>query len=661
MSFLQLTPASRRLRLAAKAHAAGELAQIDYRQLRRQIIAELAIEFGAPCSSGIGTDQNGLRVVLQPTGSVDVDLTQRRGHLVTDQPEAQSSAPRRAPLLFMFTLVTVLLLGSVMALASQIIAPVRDRDPNPQNSPVFDVATLNLRNYMPLPGLDRETVEGYLALWLQEARTADQPSAAHGFSDAELDEVGRLLARLGAHAQTGLADSALPALNALVRRQQARRGVTLVQMEEIAQRLQALYREHGWLVARAFVPAQTPVNAVVEIEVLPGRLAAVELVEVAPLGELARASLGPLIDQPLRRRDLESVLYRLNALPGVQAQGSLSAGAGVGETTLNLQVQQPRRAVTTLVLNNYGDEATARYRAGARVEVFNPLGRGDLLSLGLTQRFDPHGGTLGELNYRLPMWRLGDSIELGVANNRFTAERGLGGFEGRTRTLQLALRRALIGRREHSLYAELGAILQNLELAEFDQRLWWFSPSIGGHWVLDERRWVLRGELGFDLGQFSSGEFDGQRRKFLRTQLALAAWRPLGAQSLRVEVTGQLGNEDLPDSLKQSLGGAQAIRGLRPGAFASDDAISVGVDLTLTPRAWRAHGELGVFSRWAYGASDLAMQTRNARVWEVGARWRAHIGRRFWGELSLAAPVTTHGLEDDNDSARLLFTLSLRP
>jgi hemolysin activation/secretion protein len=661
VSFLQLTPASRRLRLAARAHAAGELSQIDYRQLRQQIIAELAIEFGAPRSSDRTTDQNGLRVVLQPAGSVDVDLTQRRGQVVTEQPVAQPSARRRAPLIFMFALVTLLLFGSAIALAVPVIAPVRDRDPNPQNSPVFDVAALSLRNYTPLPGLDRETVDGYLALWLQEARSAAQPSAVHGFSTAELDEVGRLLARLGAHAQTGLVDSTLPALNALVRRQRVRRGVTLVQMEQIAQRLQVLFRERGWLVARAFVPAQTPVNAVVEIEVLPGRLAAVELVEAAPLGELARTSLRPLIDRPLRRRDLESVLYRLNALPGVQAQGSLSAGAEVGETTLSLQLQQPRRAVTTLVLNNYGDEATARYRAGARVEVFNPLGRGDLLSLGLTQRFDPHGGTLGELNYRLPMWRLGDSFELGVAGNRFTAERGLGGFEGRTRTLQLGLRRELIGRREHSLHAELGAVLQNLELAEFDQRLWWFRPRIGGHWVLDERRWVLRGELGFDLGQFSSGEFDGQSRKFLRTQLALSAWRPLGAQSLRLEIAGQLGNEDLPDSLKQSLGGAQAIRGLRPGAFASDNAISVGVDLTLTPRAWRASGELGVFSRWAYGESVLATLPRNARVWEVGARWRAHIGRRFWGELSLASPVTTHGLENDNDSARLLFTLSLRP
>src|ERR1700730_8663285 len=55
------------------------------------------------------------------------------------------------------------------------------------------------------------------------------------------------------------------------------RELTLAELEGFAARLTAFYREHGYILARAYVPAQEMRGGVVELAVLEGRVGTIDI------------------------------------------------------------------------------------------------------------------------------------------------------------------------------------------------------------------------------------------------------------------------------------------------------------------------------------------------------------------------------------------------
>ena len=675
MSFLPFVPACRRLREAAKAHAAGEMDRADYRALRRRVIVELGHRFEAADGSALSH----LPITYAPG-----EVTMRRNREQQQHKacgtqieqrrirEAQPPPVIRAgigPPLLLIALTLILLVVSASALAQvDLIPAVRDRAPNPEQAMVLRVDQLQINYLDDMPGLNRQEVAGLVADWLDQARLATEPTASHGFTDAELEDIAHLMSRLGVHSPDGLNESAVSAINTMTRRQQQRRGVSVVQLEQIAEELQRYLREQGWLVASAYVPAQEAVDGRVAIAVLPGRLAEVRTSTSTALTRSVQASLLPQLNQPLRSQELESLMYRLNSLPGIRAQGSLEAGDDVGTTRLNLQLDQQRRVASRFGIDDLGDQRSARFRLQGAVDIFNPLQRGDLLSLSLEQRVDNNSGTRGSLDYRLPVNRLGDALSFGVSINGFSVERlldsdddSLGDIDGQGTSIDVGYDRVLIGHRQRSLGVGVDLVWQDLELGPSNQQLWWLAPRFGGHWVLADSQWVLRGQSKVSVGQIASGAFAEQPKEFASLESQLSAWHPLGSQSVRVSLSAQLGTDDLPDSLKRSLGGPAGIASLRPGSFSSDRAVGAGLEFTATPARLRPFGELLLFGGWSRGQRELLGTQASARSWEAGVGWRLRSTRRLRGELRFAIPFNQQGLEADDDDPRLLFRLHYRP
>ena len=678
MGFLPLVPGCRRLRDAAKAHAAGEMERVDYRALRRRIIIELDSRFAAADGSAEKTMGN-LKTVSE--------ITRRRAHdCESDRPTAaqvqtegtvnhglklaEPSKPTLvAPLLLIFlTLVLLVVSGNALARSTTIL-PLRDRAPNPDQAAIVDVQHLRIEYSAEMPGLDKAALNAQASQWLAEARAASQPTAAHGFTATEVEDLAALLARLGVHSQEGLDESAVAAINAMTRRQQLRRGVSVVQLEQVAQRIQASLRQKGWLVASAFLPAQEVQAGEVRISVLPGQLAQVLSDSDTRLARAAQESLASLLNAPLRSDELESIMYRLNHLPGVRAQGSLAAGSEVGASVLNLRLDNQRRVVSRFRFDDLGDERSARFRLEGALDIYNPLLQGDLLSLAVEQRYDSQSGTRGSLNYQIPIGRLGDVLSVGAVINGFSVERLLetpapdddSDIDGQGSSIQIGYDRVLIGNRQRSLGLGLDLAWQDLELGSTDQTLWWLAPRIGGHWVLADSRWVLRGQSKLTLGRIASGAFFAQPDEFVSIESRLSAWHPLGSQSVRLNLVGQLGSDDLPDSLKLSLGGIGGVRGLRPGSFSADKSLTAGIEFTATPARFRSYGELLLFGQWARGQRELIGERASARSWELGVGWRLPSSSRFSGELRFAVPFNQRGLEANDDDPRLLFRLHYRP
>ena len=669
MSFLQLPPAARRLRKAARAHAAGEMERSDYRRLRREIIEELHVQF----ASGTGGIDEFTR---QP------DETRRR----TDEaPALQPSFPVPAKpkkplataLLVVIVLLAAIFLGTVASAA--VIPPVRDRDPNPSNSLVLRATEIRLTNVDSLSATERAELERNLASWFLAERTKANDTAGHGFTASELNEVGNLLHRLGMHTEDGLGESAAAALNSLAQRQAERRGVTLRQLEVIAERVQDYLRERGYIAAAAYVPAQVVQDGVAELEVQLGRIEAIELPPITPLARLSKRAFAPQLGQVVHSEPVEQLLYRLNELPGVQAGGSLRAGTEVGSTALELRVKNERKFKTQLALDSYGDARSSRYRAGVGATWLNPLRRGDRLDVRVASRFHRNSGFEGGISYEMPTRRLGNSMRLFYRNEDFAARGANSSVEGASDTYGIGFRSLRVGERKRSLALGVTAVVQELRLVDelldthlsgslaggdmldTHQNVQWVAPYLEGHQVLDGARWVFRGRAEVSAGEISSGRFANQPGGFVRARIRASAWRPVGEQELRLHIAGQAGSRDLPDSQKLTLGGWGGNVALPPSAFVADSLVMAGAEFSFTPEPFRRFGELAVFTRLGHAQRRLSGEHESAFAWDGGVIWRLSPQPGLSADLRLGLPFSTDGLEDSHDGARVLFGVTWQP
>lgn len=191
------------------------------------------------------------------------------------------------------------------------------------------------------------------------------------------------------------------------------RELTLDDLNAAAARITAYYREHGYLLARAYLPAQDIRNGEVEIAVLEGRVAAVKVDNTSRVGASIVSEHVERIDisGPLRGEDLERSLLLLNDLPGVEVRSTLQPGATVGTSDLDLRVRRAPGIDGSVDADNYGNRYTGELRAGGTLNVNTPLRRGDLFTLRASTAGS--GMTYGRAAWQTPLG--GDGWQVGVA------------------------------------------------------------------------------------------------------------------------------------------------------------------------------------------------------------------------------------------------------
>src|SRR5688500_3408030 len=166
------------------------------------------------------------------------------------------------------------------------------------------------------------------------------------------------------------------------------RDLTLAEIEAVAERVTALYRAHGHILARAYIPAQEMRDGIVEIAVLEGRVARVE-VNGGRLyrDDHLRAYVQPDPPAVFHAQRHERALMLLNDLPGLEVKSTLKPGPSPGTTDIVLDGAKERAVTAQVDADNYGSKATGRERFGLGVNFNNLAGWGDALSFrGLVSR-----------------------------------------------------------------------------------------------------------------------------------------------------------------------------------------------------------------------------------------------------------------------------------
>ena len=195
-------------------------------------------------------------------------------------------------------------------------------------------------------------------------------------------------------------------------------GFTVGRLQEVADTVTKYYRDHGLILAQAFVPVQSVAQGDVTIAVMEGLLGKVvtegnKVYKPAVLVRPFRAMTG----QPVTKAAIESALLTVSDNPGLSSFGVFQPGTQVGSADMVLKVQDEQRLEAALRWDNHGIAETGLNRQLGRVTVNNPLGRGDRFTTTVQRTVAPANTWFYALDYQIPVPVFYDTL-FGIAMDR---------------------------------------------------------------------------------------------------------------------------------------------------------------------------------------------------------------------------------------------------
>ena len=188
-----------------------------------------------------------------------------------------------------------------------------------------------------------------------------------------------------------------------MQRLERNRGLTIGQLQLVADEITRYYRQKGFFLARAVIPAQEVVDGVVVIRVLEGRLGGVQTqgndqYSANRLTDPFDPYLGELVTVD----KIENALLTLQGYPGLSAVGVFQPGQDVGTADVLVNVSSEDRFDFLVRADNHGTRFTGEQRLLGEATWNNPFGQADFLRLTALQTYEPDNSLFGALKYELP-------------------------------------------------------------------------------------------------------------------------------------------------------------------------------------------------------------------------------------------------------------------
>lgn len=395
--------------------------------------------------------------------------------------------------------------------------------------------------------------------------------------------------------------------------------LSLADLQRAADAITAFYRERGYFVARAYVPAQEIRDGIVEIMVLEGKLDSVSLKPTTELRlrpevveRTLRAALPP--GEVIREADLERGLLLLNDLPGITARSVISPGTALGTSTITAEVSEGPLVSGSLDTDNHGNKYSGYYQLGATLNLNDPSGHGDFF----TARIAASSGTgYGRIAYQIPLGYTG--LRLAGIYSETTYELCCD-FEalkarGDAQTATLVLQYPFVRSRDYSLYGSFAYDARSY----FDETIAGTTSDKKGRLFTlgangDSRDFLHGGGLNNFWLALTSGRLDlddwapnraadaasaRTHGSYGKAAYSLSRLQNLGAAtSLYAGLSGQFATKNLDSSEKFVLGGATGLRGYPTGEAAGDEGALLNLELrhnvfdSLQFTGFLEHGEI---------------------------------------------------------------------
>lgn len=432
-----------------------------------------------------------------------------------------------------------------------------------------------------------------------------------------------------------------PALHALVASVEGQR-LTLDQLDAAIGEITEFYRRAGYPLARAIIPAQTIDNGVVTVQVLEASLGEVQLDNRSAVNtDLIKAPLLVLQrGEVITQAGLNRALLLLSDVPGIVPSALLKPGQEAGTSDLAVEVLPGAHARGDVQLDNHGSRYTGRERVNANFQWFNPLQRGDVLSVSALSS----GSRLNyaRLSYERPLDGQGSYAGAAASSLRYTLGDTAAALQAHGSAQQGSVwwRRYLV----RSEAGNVGLRLQYEPLtlrddvdttASFNHRqlhVWSVEAQADApdNWLgggYSSASLALRsGQVRFDNAQAQSVDAQTARvqGRFSHAGLTLTRTQALGpSTNLALSFNGQWAHGNLDASQKFSVGGARNVRAYESGVLSGDSGQSLSLELRhMLPLA-------GIFGN--------ANADANTGQWQAVAFWdggRIKVNQQPWTTTS---------------------------
>ncbi len=192
------------------------------------------------------------------------------------------------------------------------------------------------------------------------------------------------------------------------------RPLDIKELNQAANTITQFYRNHGFLLAQAYLPEQDISQGALEISIIEGQLGELELKFSSSLNKeflkgIASNNLAP--GDAIREDNLVKNITILNSLPALRATAQLNPGAQVGTSNAEIDLQELPRWSAIVTANTYGNRFTGREVVNGSFYLNNLAGRGDQLNLSLTSSKD-EGQRGMHLGYAIPVHDSGTLLSL---------------------------------------------------------------------------------------------------------------------------------------------------------------------------------------------------------------------------------------------------------
>ena len=456
-----------------------------------------------------------------------------------------------------------------------------------------------------------------------------------------------------------------------IREQRQRRGITLDDIQKVANTITQYYREKGFVLAKAYIPQQRVRDGIVNLTVLLGALGEVSVTNSRRYRQKRlRSVFDDIIGEPVTNRAIEEKLFLLNDLPGLSVQGYFEPGSQLGDTRLNVNVQQEKRFDGNLQLDNHGADQTGENRIYGDISWNNPTGFGDRLFIAGLYASDPGDTTYYALRYNINLfsakYKLGigtstNDFALGAGNSESELTSGLDlGITGQSEvsdiTLSWIVRRSRT--RNFSFDLQYETITSDIEselIPDFgdlaNDEVANTSLSFKYDVLNEDKRRLHQGEFSIISVDFKEGAQGLQQESYTIAAFdytRMSFWKPPFASEdsrLITRVSAQYAGDALSSINQFSLAGPRRARGFAVNEFYADDAIFIGTDLifpSIAKKTSRYDVQPFVFIDLAYGEAqptDPGLEGIEAEFANVGVGFKLAYGEQFRGNLQIATPV----------------------
>lgn len=438
--------------------------------------------------------------------------------------------------------------------------------------------------------------------------------------------------------------------------------LNLYDLNRAADAVTRLYRDSGYPIARALIPAQKVADGIVRIEVIEGRISNTSIVGNDRYPEQLIASrLSDLSKNEIITLDrLERSLLLMNDLPGLSARATLAPGADYGTTDMVIRTEETRLA-GTVTFDNHGLRETGRLRVDAGLDFNNPFGIGDQLNIRAIKT-ENDLLSYGRIGYSLPVSSNGMRLSgtYSKVNYDIAGPFAALGITGEVSTTEFLLTWPYLRSRARNIIFGFGA--RRTETTQDTLGIQTQDSSINVLNLTTLVNWVHEDSAFTNVSLNLAG--NGKRNPFGTRQDAMTAKFGFDLSHLRaasknwdfyLRTHWVFSSGVLPDTEKFSIGGPGSVRGYRQSELRGETGWEATIELRRQFVLGNTAGMLSTF--YDEGSAKASGFTRFDSLRSAGFGASVFPSKHLRASVEYAHPISDR-VSADGNRGRAWFSVS---